>query len=86
MEDLRAKHEHLLEQAIDCDLISRLATDKQKRDLFRKLAADLCSMAKEIEAEIASKLVQAPGDGETHAPPASRGIDGSDGSAQRRGV
>ena len=86
MEDLKAKHEHLLEQAIDCDLISRLAADKQKRDLFRKLAADLRSMAKDVEAEIASRVTKAPQDGETHALPSSRGMDGSNGSGQRRGA
>jgi hypothetical protein len=84
MEDLKAKHEHLLEQAIDCDLISRLATDKEKRDLFRKLAADLRSMAKEIEAEIASRVAKPPQVG-AHAPPSFRGMDGANGSGQRRG-
>ena len=56
MKDLKAKHEHLLEQALDCDLISRLATDEQKRDLFRKWATDLRGTAKEIELEIASRM------------------------------
>jgi hypothetical protein len=34
-------------------LIAKLATDPQKRELFKKLAADLRSMARDIEAEIA---------------------------------
>jgi hypothetical protein len=38
MQDLRDKLEKLLTEAEDCDLIGRLATDKQKRELFKKLA------------------------------------------------
>jgi hypothetical protein len=55
MQDLREKLEKLLTEAEDCDLIGRLATDKQKRELFKRLAADLRAMAHDIEAVIASK-------------------------------
>jgi len=50
MEDLRAKLDRLLMEAEDCDIIGRLATDKQKRELFQKLATDLRSLAHDIEA------------------------------------
>ena len=55
MEDdlLRVKLEKLLVEAEDCELIAKLATDVQKRELFKKLAADLRAMARDIEAKIA---------------------------------
>jgi hypothetical protein len=53
MDDLRAKLDKLLSEAEDCDLIGKLATDKNKRELFKRIAVDLRSMAREIEAEIA---------------------------------
>jgi hypothetical protein len=53
MKDLEEKLEKLLMEADDCDIIGRLATDKQKRELFKKLATDLRSMARDIEAMIA---------------------------------
>jgi hypothetical protein len=53
MEDLSAKLEKLLIEAEDCDLIGRLATDPDKRELFERLAADLRAMARDIEAVIA---------------------------------
>jgi hypothetical protein len=55
MEDdlVRVKLEKLLVEAEDCDLIGKLATDPQKRELFEKLATDLRSMARDIEAKIA---------------------------------
>ena len=47
MHDLHAKLDKLL---VD---IGRLATDAKKRELFRKLASDLRSMGRDIEAMIA---------------------------------
>jgi hypothetical protein len=41
VEDLQATLERLLIDAEDCALIGKLATDKSKRDLFNRLAADL---------------------------------------------
>jgi hypothetical protein len=45
---LRVKLEKLLLEAEDCELIGKLATDLQKRELFKKLAADLRAMTAEI--------------------------------------
>jgi hypothetical protein len=57
MEDdlLRIKLEKLFVEAEDCDLIGKLATDAQKRELFKKLANDLRSMTRDIEAKIAGR-------------------------------
>jgi hypothetical protein len=57
MEDnlLRVKLEKLLVEAEDCELISRLAINARKRELFKKLATDLRSMARDIEARIAGR-------------------------------
>jgi hypothetical protein len=56
MKDLRAKLEKLRADAEDCDLIGRLATDKTKRETFRKLAILLRSAAADVEAAIAEKI------------------------------
>jgi hypothetical protein len=55
MEDLNAKLEKLLVEAEDCDMIGRLATDLNKRELFKRLAADLRTMADDIRAAIAQR-------------------------------
>ena len=55
MEDLTAKLEKLLTEAEDCELIGRLATDPAKRELFKKLARDLRSLASNIEALIGKR-------------------------------
>jgi len=52
MQDLKLKLEKLLAEATDCDMIGNLATEKAKRDLFRKLASDLRMMAQDIQALI----------------------------------
>ena len=54
MEDLKSKLEKLLSEAEDCELIGRLATDPNKRELFKKLAKDLRAMANDIRVVIAS--------------------------------
>jgi hypothetical protein len=59
MEDLSAKLEKLLIEAEDCELISRLATDHDKRQLFKKLAVDLCGMAEDIQAMISTRTPEA---------------------------
>jgi hypothetical protein len=56
MKDLQEKLEKLRADAEDCNLISKLATDKTKRETFRKLSEQLCQMAAEIEQVIALKL------------------------------
>jgi hypothetical protein len=55
MEDLNTRHEKLLIEAVDCELIGKLATDLKKRALFQKLATDLRSMARDVEAVIAGR-------------------------------
>jgi hypothetical protein len=55
MEDLSAKLEKLLAEAEDCDLIGKLATDRNKRELFKRLAHDLRQMTRDIEAVIAAR-------------------------------
>jgi hypothetical protein len=55
MKDLTARLEKLLTEAEDCDLIGRLAADLDKRELFRKLATDLRSMARDLETAIAKR-------------------------------
>ena len=47
--------EKLLIEAEDCELIGRLATDPDKRELFKKLAVDLRGMAHDIEAIISMR-------------------------------
>ena len=59
MKDSHAKFEKLLTEAEDCELIGRLATDIKKRQLFKKLAADLRSMARDIEAVVAGRAPEA---------------------------
>ena len=49
---LKSKIEKLRIEAAECDLIGYLAEDGRKRDLFRKLATDLRSMATDLEATI----------------------------------
>ena len=41
MKDFEARLEQLLTDAEDCDLIAKLATDPEKRGLYKKLAGDL---------------------------------------------
>jgi hypothetical protein len=60
MEDLTAKLEKLRIEAEDCDLIGKLATDLKKRELFKKLAADLGTMARDLEAMISVRAPKIP--------------------------
>ena len=55
MEDMSAKLEKLLTEAEDCELIGKLATDLNKRALFKKLAVDLRAMARDIQTVIAGR-------------------------------
>ena len=60
MKDLTAQLEKLLSDAEDCELIGRLATARDKREPFQKLAADLRTIACDVQALIAErKLVAA---------------------------
>jgi len=60
MEDMSAKLEKLLSEAEDCELIGKLATDLNKRVLFRKLAVDLRAMAHDIQATMAVRASKTP--------------------------
>lgn len=53
MQDVQAQLEKLRSEAAECRLISDLATDKKKRELFSRLADHLSVLA----AEIANLLV-----------------------------
>jgi hypothetical protein len=55
MQDFRAQREKFLTDAAECEMISNLATDKEKRDIFRKLADDLRKMVADLEAAMAGK-------------------------------
>jgi hypothetical protein len=61
MEDFNAKLEKLLTEADDCEFIGRLAADPNKRELFTRLAADLRTMARDVEAVIAGRLPEGNG-------------------------
>jgi hypothetical protein len=52
MKDYQASLEKLRRDAAECRLISDLATDKSKRDLFDRLAAHLTSLADQVEQAI----------------------------------
>ena len=49
MQDMKVHLEKLRADAAECALIRDLATDKEKRDLFAKLSADLTALAAEVE-------------------------------------
>jgi hypothetical protein len=56
MDHLSATHEELLIEAEDCDLIGRLATDLNTRELFYRLALDLRTVAHELEIMILARV------------------------------
>jgi hypothetical protein len=56
MKDMQAHLEKLRCDAEECALISKLATDSRKKELFARLAEHLTTMASEIERAIAAKL------------------------------
>jgi hypothetical protein len=56
MKDMTAHLEKLRIDAEDCALISKLATDMQKRELFARLAEHLSLLASEVERAIATKM------------------------------
>ena len=55
MKDMQAHLDKLLEEAAECKLISELATDKTKRNLFEKLAEHYQILATEVEQAIRSR-------------------------------
>jgi hypothetical protein len=56
MKDMTAHLEKLRIDAEDCVLISKLATDMQKRELFARLAEHLSLLASEVERAVAAKM------------------------------
>jgi hypothetical protein len=52
MKDMQNHLESLLRQSAECELISDLATDKQKRELFAKLAEHHRILAAEVQRAI----------------------------------
>ena len=56
MEDMTAHLEKLRIDAEDCALISKLATDLQKRELFARLAEHLGVLASEVERAMATRM------------------------------
>ena len=53
MQDMKAHLEKLLTDAEECALVSKLATDKVKQELFARLAQHLKTLASEVERAIA---------------------------------
>lgn len=53
MKDMQAHLEKLEADAAECKLISDLATDKMKRELFTRLAEHLTVLAGEVRQAIA---------------------------------
>ena len=49
MKDYQAQAEKLRKDAAECALIRDLATDKQKREMFDRLALHLTTLADQVE-------------------------------------
>lgn len=56
MKDLKDRAEKLRLDAIDCDLIAKLATDDDKRKAFEYLAEQYRAMAEAIEHVMAQRI------------------------------
>jgi len=67
MQDLKTELEKLLVNAEDCELIARLASDKEKRETFSRIARQLRGMADELKAEILERSKKALGGGDAVA-------------------
>ena len=52
MQDMEVHLEKLLTDSAECELISRLTTDLEKRELFRRLSEHLKVLAGEVEQAI----------------------------------
>jgi hypothetical protein len=52
MHDYQVRLEKLRADAAECRLISDLATDPAKRDLFDRLAAHMTTLADQVEMEM----------------------------------
>jgi hypothetical protein len=58
MKDYQTSVEHLRKQAAENRLISNLATDKTKREMFAKLADHLNALADEVERAMAARVIE----------------------------
>ena len=56
MKDMRAHLEKLRTQVAECELIRDLTTDREKRELFNRLAEHLKVLASELERAIAGNI------------------------------
>jgi hypothetical protein len=61
MQDIKVHLEKLQADAAECALISNLATDRVKRELFSKLSQHLLVLASEVERAMAEKADSLPG-------------------------
>jgi hypothetical protein len=57
---MQAKPEKLLADAAECALISKLATDRVKQELFARLAAHLKAVAADLQRMIDEKQAGSP--------------------------
>ena len=57
MKDMEQHLRKLRADAEECSMISKLATDRKKRELFARLAEHLSVLASEVERAIASKTI-----------------------------
>ncbi|MGY3618398.1 hypothetical protein [Bradyrhizobium sp. USDA 10063] len=57
MKDMQAQLEKLRNEAEECELISRLATNTTKKALFAKLAEHHRALVKEVEQAIAASAI-----------------------------
>jgi ribosomal protein S7 len=58
MQDYKASVEKLRKEATEAKLISDLATDKNKREMFAKLADHLNALADEVQRAMATKQIE----------------------------
>jgi len=56
MQDLRDRLERLRVDAEDCALVSKLATDRAKREVFDRLAAQTRLLIVEVEEAIDARI------------------------------
>lgn len=60
MKDMLAYWETLQAEAAECILISNLAIDRTKRELFARLAVQLTLLASELECEVRARVKGCP--------------------------
>lgn len=60
MKDMQAQLEKLRVEAEECELISKLATNKTKKELFAKLAAHHRTLADEVARTIGASKTGGP--------------------------